>query len=331
MLKNSTSKTESSQELLNIKKLIIFKDLFIEYYEDKYRENGNSFNPFQEDKNPSFKLYDDHGCDFGSDDKTYDIFDLHKLKFDCSKAEAIRALKTRAAGGIVTDPPKKSTTSTDKDKPKEGFNPWKDGKISLTYAYTDEKGELLYENVRFVPQDPSKWPDISKTFIQRKPDPNMKSGWSYKLADTKRVPFGLPELIAASKDQPVYVCEGEKDTIAMRKLGFVATSVGSAKTGPTNLKKHKVVDYFVDRHVILVADKDEDGRKYCAKVAPVYAEVAASVKIIEMPGDGIKDPADLVESQGKKSREIIEGVVNSTKEYAPGIATANKVTELKND
>ena len=73
----NTASNNSSQEFLDIKKLINFRALFIEYRPDLYRENGNSFNPFEEDTNPSFKLYDDHGCDIGNDNKTYDIFDLH--------------------------------------------------------------------------------------------------------------------------------------------------------------------------------------------------------------------------------------------------------------
>ena len=330
--KNSISKTESSQELLNIKKLINFRDLFREYYPELYRENGHSLNPFIPDTIPSYYLYDDRGVDYGDDKKKNDIYDLHQLRFGCSKGEAIRALKARANGGIVTVPPiTKSVAPPSTDKSKEGFKPWKDGKLVATYDYTDETGKILYQNLKYIPKDPSKWPKNYKTCRPRRPNPNSPGKWIGNLEDTRRVPFGLPELLAAPKDQLVHVCEGEKDTLAMREVGFVATSVGTATTGHSNLVKHNIVDYFSDRHVILVADKDEDGRKYVEKVAPVYAAVAASVKIIEMPGDGIKDCADLVESQGIKSREIIEGIVNSTKEYAPGIATANKVTELKND
>ena len=120
----------------------------------------------------------------------------------------------------------------------------------------------------------------------------------------------------------------------MREVGFVATSVGSAKTGHGNLIKHKVVDYFTDRHVVLVADKDEDGRKYAAKVAPVYATVAASVKIIEMPDDGIKDPADFIEKHGQAAKEMIDEIVvkaplyeGNTESSKPEVVTETETSD----
>ena len=275
-----------------IKAIINFKDRFISYYPELYLSTGNSFNPFIEDNKPSFLLDNDHGCDFGYDNKCYDIFDLYQLKHGCDFKTAFNELRIEAG---ISDPPKKSQAPFTKDK------------FVATYDYVDETNKLLYQNVRFEP----------KNFRQRRPDQNNPGKWIWKLGDTKRVPFRLPELLAASNDQPVMVCEGEKDALALAKMGFVATSVGSATSGCGNLVKHSVVDYFKGRPVVIIQDKDDDGRKYAKKAAQVYARVAKSVKIIEMPGEGIKDTADFYEKHGPDGKATIESIVAATAEYEP--------------
>jgi putative DNA primase/helicase len=77
--------------------------------------------------------------------------------------------------------------------------------VVAVYPYTDERGQVLYEKVRFNP----------KGFVQRLP-----SG-TYKLGDTRRVLYHLPEVIAA---EAVVIVEGEKDADRLRALGFVATT-----------------------------------------------------------------------------------------------------------
>ena len=79
------------------------------------------------------------------------------------------------------------------------------------YEYTDESGEHLFEVVRFFPKD----------FRQRV---KQGSGWTWKLGDTRRVLYRLPEVVAkVEKKGIVMICEGEKDADALSALGFVAT------------------------------------------------------------------------------------------------------------
>ncbi len=66
--------------------------------------------------------------------------------------------------------------------------------------------------VRFVPKD----------FRQRRPNGNGK--WTWSLNGTKRVPYRLPELLAAEKQATVYVAEGEEDVDRLRALGCVSTT-----------------------------------------------------------------------------------------------------------
>jgi hypothetical protein len=39
-----------------------------------------------------------------------------------------------------------------------------------------------------------------------------------------KIPYRLPELLAADPNDPVFICEGEKDVDNVRNLGLVATT-----------------------------------------------------------------------------------------------------------
>ena len=124
-------------------------------------------------------------------------------------------------------------------------------KIETTYAYEDEKGQLLFEVVRFDPKD----------FRQRKP--NGKGGWTWSVKDVRQIPYRLQQLLDAPPEQTVFVVEGEKDVLRLESLGLVATcNAGGAGKWPKALSEH-----FAGRRVVILADNDEPGRKHADKVA----------------------------------------------------------------
>ena len=85
-------------------------------------------------------------------------------------------------------------------------------RIVAEYDYPDERGDLLYQNVRYQPKD----------FRQRRPDGN--GGWTWNLDGVRRVPYRLPEVIAASD---VLFVEGEKDADSGKALGITSTTSGA--------------------------------------------------------------------------------------------------------
>jgi hypothetical protein len=93
------------------------------------------------------------------------------------------------------------------------------GKVVATYDYKDSDGNLLYQNCRLEPKD----------FRQRRPD---GKGWNWSLAglEGRRVLYRLPELLSLP-DATAFVCEGEKDTDNVIKLGYCATTVAKAVPG----------------------------------------------------------------------------------------------------
>lgn len=141
-------------------------------------------------------------------------------------------------------------------------------RIVATYPYRDEAGVVLFESVRYEP----------KGFTQRQPD--GQGGWIWDLKGVTRVLYHLTELIHADKALPVYIVEGEKDVDTLTALGLTAT------TNPQGAGKWRdeYSAFLAGRHVVTLADNDEPGRKHAEQVARAVAPVAASVKLVALPG-----------------------------------------------
>ncbi|EOZ4813242.1 VapE family protein [Pseudomonas aeruginosa] len=139
-------------------------------------------------------------------------------------------------------------------------------KIVAAYDYVSEAGELLFQVCRMDPKD----------FRQRKPN---GSGWSWSVKGVQQVPYRLPQMLE-QPDSLVFVVEGEKDADALTAAGLVATcNAGGANKWPNALAPH-----FAGRHVVILPDNDDAGRSHAAMVAGKLAGVAASVRVLELPG-----------------------------------------------
>lgn len=147
--------------------------------------------------------------------------------------------------------------------------------VIATYRYTDEGGTLLFEVQRRA----------SKSFRQRCPD--GRGGWAWKLDGVRRVPYHLPELLAAVQaGRAVHVAEGEKDVHAIEAAGGVAT----CNPGGAGKWRDEYAQHFAGADVVVVADRDEPGRKHARQVRDSLRGVAASVAVVEA-AEG-KDAAD---------------------------------------
>jgi len=148
-------------------------------------------------------------------------------------------------------------------------------KIVATYDYVDENGVPLFQVVRFRPKD----------FRQRRPD--GAGGWIWHLDKTRRVLYRLPKVVqAAAAGFVVYICEGEKDVASLEKTGAIATT----NPGGAEKWRDEYSDALRGAQVVVVADKDEPGRKHAAQVAASLQGKAASVRIVEAKAG--KDAAD---------------------------------------
>jgi putative DNA primase/helicase len=143
-------------------------------------------------------------------------------------------------------------------------------KITATYNYTDEAGELLFQCVRFDPKD----------FKQRRPYDN--GGWIWNMQGVERVLYRLPEVIAA---KTIVVVEGEKDADNVRALGFTAT------TNPLGAKKWRdeYSEVLRGKDVLVFGDDDKDGREHVALIIKSLQDKAKSITQVTFPAPDISD------------------------------------------
>lgn len=169
--------------------------------------------------------------------------------------------------------------------------------VVATYNYKDKGGKLIFQVVRYQP----------KRFRHRRP--NGAGGWAWKLGKLQRVPYRLPELLAAPSDAPVYFVEGEKDADRLASLGLVATTTaGGAKSWKLTATAAQRV--LTDRTVCIFPDNDKPGQAYAVAVARTLAEVA-TVKVVELPGlPPGGDVSDWLDA-GHTTKELLEVVANT--------------------
>lgn len=143
------------------------------------------------------------------------------------------------------------------------------GPAVAIYDYRDENGELLFQVCRTA----------NKDFRQRRPDPNSRGGWAWKLDRVRRVLYRLPQVLAAVKDgREIYLCEGEKDVHTLERYGLVATcnpgGAGKWQQGYTDALTGAAV-------VTIVADRDEPGRAHARHVRDQLLPHVGAVYIVE--------------------------------------------------
>lgn len=199
----------------------------------------------------------------------------------------------------------------DEDSPALREDAWTpNGPAIAVYQYHDEDGQLLFEVLR----------SRGKKFCQRVADPKARSGWSYRLGDTRRVLFHLPKLLEdIANGMPVFIAEGEKDVLALERAGCTATCnpMGAGKWRP------EYAEFLRDAIVHIVADRDEAGQRHARQVFASLQGVAAGVEIVEAAGEGlpdgrkIKDASDHLEA-GYSPADFV--VTRQERDEAPDLA-----------
>lgn len=165
-------------------------------------------------------------------------------------------------------------------------------RIVATYDYCDENGCLLYQAVRFEPKD----------FRQRRPAtahprPHAKEDWHWNLTGTRRVLYRLPELLRADPSETVWICEGEKDVEALRRLGLVATTnaMGAGKW------RKEYAEQLAGRRCVVLPDNDDPGRAHAQAVLATLP----GARILVLPGLPEKgDVSDWLAAGGTKEKLI---------------------------
>ena len=149
--------------------------------------------------------------------------------------------------------------------------------IVATSDYTDERGQLQYQQVRYEP----------KKFRFRRPD--GRGGWEWNLDGVQRVLFRLPELLKAEQ---VFVVEGEKDAGLLASWNLAAT----CNPGGAGKWLSGYAEPLRGKAVVILPDADAPGRRHALTVASSLLGVAAEVRIVELPG--VNDVAEWAARDG---------------------------------
>jgi len=265
--------------------------------------------PFRADKSPSFSVsLNPDGSMLASDWSTgekWNDWDLiAKVKGVSEKKEVLKVWHELAGvdweeGGKTYKAKKPKAAATPKalEKPKlqqavQGARPRKpkaekpaDGggkpQVVEIYDYCAEDGSVLHQTLRYEP----------KGFRQRRkvlPGEQGDGDWVWSLSGGRLVPYRLPEMVA-NKGATILLVEGEKDADAAATLllgmGIEVTTLpmGCGKW------REEYGQYFVGRHVCVLADFDEPredgtaaGFDGALKVAGVLRDVAERVGLLEL-------------------------------------------------
>lgn len=138
------------------------------------------------------------------------------------------------------------------------------------YIYRDQNGSPYMKITRLYKAGGEKY------FHQYRFEDN---DWVMGTKGLSRIPYRLNEFIGA--DRPIYFVEGEKDADRLAAGGLLSTT---APEGAAAQWKSEMTPWFKGRDVYILPDNDEPGRSHAQKVAAAIAPVAASTKIIELPG-----------------------------------------------
>jgi len=166
----------------------------------------------------------------------------------------------------------------------------------IFYEYRSETGEVLFLVERLGKSH-------NPPFVQHGPD--GKGGfWARKgcMRGVRRVPYRLPELLAADPGQIVFVCEGEKDADRLAAKGLVAT------TNPGGALKFEsaFAPMFAGRRVIALQDNDDTGEKHVADVLAKLKGHAAETAALKLPGLPPKGDVSDWLSNGGSEFELIK-------------------------
>lgn len=188
-------------------------------------------------------------------------------------------------------------------------------KMVAKYNYVSEHGELLFQKVRYVKEDGK------KTFRQRRPDGN--GGYSYKLEDTPKVLYNLPQIVKAkANNETIIVVEGEKDADTLTELGLCATTMPGGAGKWLDIHTQALAGATVD----VIADNDEPGRLHAAQVISELRKAGADVQGWICPRK--KDITDFLEDGGQMS-ELVPFDENT--EIGESGNTSENISEEAND
>jgi hypothetical protein len=106
--------------------------------------------------------------------------------------------------------------------------------------------------------------------------------WALGKPKGPKIPYRLPELIAAPPDTAVHIAEGEKDAETLAALGMVATT--NAEGAKKGSWAPELNQWFVGRKRVLIPeDNDDSGRKFAQEKAKALEGIVPDIRVVSFP------------------------------------------------
>jgi hypothetical protein len=199
-----------------------------------------------------------------------------KCHAGCDFSDIVKALKSAEDSGDEA----RSKTKHEDDSSSKSSKPPK-------YVYRDEKGNVLFRVIR----------GPGKKFVQQH---KVDGEWVSGRNGIAPVLYALDKI---QKKAAVSIVEGEKDVKTLWKLGFPATTA----PGGASAWRDEYADMLVSAGVKTVycfRDNDDPGLKYQRAAAASCLARGLTVKLIELPGVGLKeDVSDWIKA-GHTEKEL---------------------------
>lgn len=229
-----------------------------------------------------------------------DKIELAQLKWGCDFNTAVERLTGEPPAGK----PNGRQGKPDFDHPQ------------ATFDYHDLHGNVVYQNVRLPLLNADGTPKLSskgkpdKTFRQRR---RQSRRWVYDLKGVARVPYRLPDLVAAiqaDRTVPVVMPEGEAKVDLLLSWGIPATYIAT----PECARDH--AELFTGCDVVLMPDHDDTGRNRANGIGSEIVRTAARVRVLALPAlDTGGDIIDWVAAGG--TPEDLLDLINDAPPWQP--------------
>lgn len=176
------------------------------------------------------------------------------------------------------------------------------------HIYRNAAGRPVRAKIKLQKQNIASWLDFYYVGNRK------AAGWQPKRpAGYSEVPYFLNEGIAPLdvefSAQNLFWTEGEKDAETLARAGACAFTFGGSSTFID------ASDLVRGRHLILLADNDEAGRKWAAKQASIAARACASIKTYTFPQ--LDEKGDASDFLAKHSLEELESIIAQLPNWQP--------------
>jgi uncharacterized protein (DUF927 family) len=315
------------------------------------RESGEwvARNPTRNDAKPgSFKVNLRSGvwCDFATGDKGGDVIDLKAYLDGKSKLEAARDLanmlnvqstgSTSLTGNVRDHQPK--VTSNVAATPAEAKDtstafpartkPDSEGKPRFMVAGDEgprardnEKRRHAYKRGGVPVRIKIMTRGDQRAFnAYRVTDTDGTTGWQYRRpGGFKSVPYVAGDLDSSSM---VFWPEGERDVDSVSKRGGSAVTFGGVGDGlPVGCEQ-----YFAGKHLVILANNDQEGSEHAEAKAALAFGVAESVRIVRFPELDPKGDVSDWFAAGRSFQDL-EAMVAKTEEWQPATDQLNEAEQ----